>query len=184
MGHTVRQAFENAKRSVSFQASPSGAPCCCAHVHTCVPCGKCGLPTCCDKHPDIACHVPTKCCAPTVSHDESMKFRLLPEDEEHEEAIFPQASLAEGAWKNLSERPVPSNIPEMRGMFFQVCLSTYVCMYVCVFMHMRTCYSLTPGAAPSHSQPGQRTARQKVSTHDALRPTGHRQVLSGSQRGL
>ena len=120
-GLTVEEAFKRGQAAVINSSSP---PCCCAHLHTpptCSLCPHCRTPICCPVHA-APCHSSSRlsspsstlytCCQPSLAHDESLKFALLPSTTSHAVPIFPCTSPpSSGRWIDRSPLPPPNNLP-------------------------------------------------------------------------
>ena len=113
-GLTVREAFLKGQAAV-IAANSYNPPCCCAHLHTaphCSTCEVCRTPVCCNTH--IApCHGAQhkSCCQPTLPHDESLKFLLLPDKGDHDVPLFSDADVPDGQWINRTPQKPPNNLP-------------------------------------------------------------------------
>ena len=116
-GLTVKEAFLKGQAAV-IAANSYNPPCCCAHLHTaplCSTCEVCRTPVCCSIH-EKPCHAsataqrPT-CCQPSLPHDESLKFLLLPVSGDHNVPLFHDSDVADGMWINKTPPKPPNNLP-------------------------------------------------------------------------
>ena len=126
-GLTVEEAFKRGQAAVINCSTP---PCCCAHLHTpptCSLCRTCRTPVCCTVHA-APCHSPSplpsssslspspssshRCCQPSLAHDDSLKFCLLPSSTSHAIPLFPHTSSpTSGPWIDRSPPPPSNNLP-------------------------------------------------------------------------
>ena len=113
-GLTVREAFLKGQAAV-IAANSYNPPCCCAHLHTaphCSTCEVCRTPVCCNTHV-APCHSlqHKSCCQPSLPHDESLKFLLLPDKGDHDVPLFSDADVPDGQWINKTPQRPPNNLP-------------------------------------------------------------------------
>ena len=113
-GLTVREAFLKGQAAV-IAANSYNPPCCCAHLHTaphCSTCEVCRTPVCCNTHV-APCHAAQhkSCCQPSLPHDESLKFLLLPDKGDHDVPLFNDADVPDGQWINKTPQRPPNNLP-------------------------------------------------------------------------
>ena len=114
-GLTVREAFTKGQAAV-IAANSYNPPCCCAHLHPtplCSICDVCRTPVCCPVHA-APCHASKqgpRCCQPTIPHDESLKFLLLPIGGNHDVPLFRDADVPDGQWINKTPPKPPNNLP-------------------------------------------------------------------------
>jgi len=110
-GRSVREAFGRGRAAVMASTGRAEA-CCCAHLHAtgCSVCPTCRSPLCCSVH-SAPCHSEgaRSCCSPSLPHDESLKFLLLPAEDAHDVRLF--GDVPSGAWTNATPPRPPNNLP-------------------------------------------------------------------------